>query len=71
MNEEQFVRVAIVAIVLVITSFVLLGFTRIVTDFRTAQSIGAPFGIAGFILLGFLFVRSTLAKIGIWPIRSD
>lgn len=71
MNQQGFVKLAIVAFGLVILSFFVLGFSRTVFDFRTAQLLAAPIGFAGFGLAIFLFVRATLSAAGVWTIDPE
>ncbi len=70
MNQRGFVRLALIAFTLVIVSFVILGFSRLVLPFRTAQTLAAPVGIAGFALVVYLFVRATAAAVGLSPIEE-
>lgn len=71
MNRHEFVRLAVLAIGIVVVSFVVLGFGRLVLPFRTAQLLAAPIGLVGFALLVYLFVRATLATVGVWAIETD
>lgn len=68
MDRSGFVRLAILAVGIVLASFVVLGFARLLVPYRTAQAIAAPIGLVGFALLVFLFVRATLAAVGVRPI---
>lgn len=68
MDRSGFVRLAILAVGIVLASFVVLGFARLVVSYRTAQTVAAPIGLVGFVLLLFLFVRATLAAVGVRPI---
>ncbi|WP_276253654.1 hypothetical protein [Halomontanus rarus] len=71
MNQQGFVRLAIVAVGIVLASFVVLGLSRLVVGYRTAQVIAAPIGLLGFGLLCYLFVRATLSAAGIWKIEDE
>ena len=71
MNQQGFVRLALLAFCLVVLSFVVLGTTRVVVGFRTAQLVAAPVGVTGFALLVYLFARATLAKAGLWAIEVE
>lgn len=71
MNRQGFVKLATVAFGLVIASFFVLGFSRTVLEFRTAQLLAAPIGLLGFGLAIFLFVRATLDAIGLWTIDPE
>lgn len=70
MDQQGFVRLAIVAFTLVVASFVVLGLGRLVIPFRTAQLLASPIGLAGFGLVVYLFVRATLSAVGIWRIEE-
>lgn len=69
-NQQRFVSLSAVALGLVVASFVLLGVTRLVVGVRTAQVLASPVGFAGFALLAYLFVRATLAKVGLLAIEE-
>ena len=71
MNQFAFVRLSLVAFTLVILSFVVLGFGRLVIPFRTAQLLAAPIGIVGFLLVVYLTVRAALSMAGIWKIEES
>lgn len=71
MDQHDFVRLSLLAFGLVVLSFVVLGFGRIVLPFQTAQTVAAPIGLLGFALVVFLFLRATAAVIGIAPIEED
>lgn len=71
MDQHGFVRLALVAFGLVILSFTILGFSRLVVPFRVAQTLAAPVGLVGFGLVVFLFLRATAAAIGLAPIEAD
>ena len=70
MDRDGFVKLALLAFALVITSFFVLGFSRLVLPFRVAQTLAAPIGLLGFALVVFLFVRATLSVVGVWPIED-
>ncbi|USZ72819.1 hypothetical protein [Natronosalvus halobius] len=72
MDQHDFVRLSLLAFGLVVLSFVVLGFSRIVLpSFQMAQTVAAPIGLVGFALAVFLFLRATAAAIGIVPIEED
>ncbi|WIV66740.1 hypothetical protein [Natrialbaceae archaeon AArc-T1-2] len=71
MDQQRFVRLALVAFGLVVASFVVLGFSRLVIPFRTAQTLAAPIGIVGFVLVSYLFVRAALSALGVWGIEAE
>jgi hypothetical protein len=55
MDRNRFVGLSLVAFGCVFASFVVLGFGRLAVGYRTAQVFAAPFGLAAFALLVFLF----------------
>ena len=69
MDQDEFVLLALVGLGLVISSFFVLGFSRVVVGFSTAQRLAAPIGVLGFGLVVYLFLRATLSAAGIWRIR--
>ncbi|RQG96964.1 hypothetical protein [Natrarchaeobius chitinivorans] len=72
MDQSGFVRLAIVAIGLVIASFFVRGFGQLVFGRGVAEMLQAPIVVVGFGLLVYLFVRATLDAVGLWKIeRSD
>ncbi|WP_312908791.1 hypothetical protein [Natronosalvus caseinilyticus] len=72
MDQHDFVRLSLLAFGLVVLSFVVLGFSRIVLpSFRAAQTVAAPIGLVGFALAVFLFLRATAAAIGLAPIEES
>ncbi|MCU4753777.1 hypothetical protein ACLI4U_10145 [Natrialbaceae archaeon A-CW2] len=71
MDQDDFVRLAFIAFGLVILSFVILGFSRLVVPFRVAQTLAAPVGVIGFGLVVFLFLRATASATGIAPIEES
>ncbi|MCU4741545.1 hypothetical protein OB955_10855 [Halobacteria archaeon AArc-m2/3/4] len=71
MDQQGFVRLAIVALGIVVASFVVLGLSRLVVGYRTAQVIAAPIGLLGFGLVCYLFVRATLSAVGLWKIDGE
>lgn len=71
MDQGGFVRLAVAAIALVVLSFVVLGFSRLVLPYRTAQAIAAPVGLPGFALLVYLSARATLSAVGVWKIEES
>ncbi|MDZ7730088.1 MAG: hypothetical protein U5K37_02500 [Natrialbaceae archaeon] len=51
MDQDGFVRLSLIALGIIVTSFFVLGFSRLVMPFRTAQLLAAPLGVTGFALL--------------------
>lgn len=70
MDRHGFVRLALLALSLAVASFVVLGTSRLVVSYRSAQLIAAPIGLLAFSLLIYLFVRATLAAAGVWTITE-
>lgn len=67
MNRDTFATLAFVTFGLILVSFVVVGFSRIVLPYRTARLLAAPtllLAAAGAVVL---FVRSLLAVSGIRP----
>lgn len=72
MDQQGFVRVAIVAIGLVVFSFFVRGFGQLVVGRGVAEYLQAPFALIGFALVVYLFVRATLDYVGLWTVeRTD
>lgn len=70
MDRQGFIRLALLGIGLAVASFVILGLSRLVMDYRTAQLLAAPVGLAAFALLASLSIRATLSVVGFWPITE-
>lgn len=70
MNQQRFVRLSLLAVGLAIASFVVLGTSRLVVSYRSAQLLAAPIGLAAFSLLSYLFVRATLSAVGLRTIKE-
>ena len=68
MDRQGFVKLATLAIGLVVLSFFVRGFGQLVVGRDVASSMQAPFVILGFALVVYLFVRATLDFVGVWPI---
>lgn len=64
MNEGTILRLAALAGVLAVGSFLVLGTTRLVLGFETAQIVAAPLFAGGFVLAALVFVLSVLVKVG-------
>lgn len=71
MDRQRFVELALLAVGLAVASFVVLGTSRLVLSYRSAQAIAAPVGLAAFSLLIYLFVRATLSAAGVWAIAKS
>ncbi|WP_290815002.1 hypothetical protein [Halovivax sp.] len=70
MDQQGFVKLAIVAIGLVIFSFFVRGFGQLVVGRGVAENLQAPFALIGFGLVVYLFVRATLDYVGFWEIEG-
>ncbi len=64
MNEETILKLAALAGILAVGSFLVLGTTRLVLGFEAAQTLAAPLFAGGFVLATLVFVLSVLAKVG-------
>lgn len=70
MDQQGFVRLSILAFGIILLSFVVLGFGRLVLPYRTAQAVAAPIGLVGFVIVVYLFLRATGSALGIAPIEE-
>ena len=71
MDRSGFVKLAIVALGLVILSFFVRGFSQLAFGRGVAELLQAPFAVVGFVLLVYLFARATLDATGIWSIENS
>ena len=69
MDRTRCVTLSLVAFGLILVSFVVLGFGRLVLDYRTARLLSAPTMLLAAALVAYLFVRAVLAWTGIRPIE--
>lgn len=70
MDKAGFVKLSLLAFGLILVSFVILGFSRLVLPYRTARMLAAPSALPGFALVCYLLVRATLSKLGLAEIRE-
>jgi hypothetical protein len=70
MDSNRFVRLSLLAFGLVLVSFVVLGFSRIVLPYRVARVLAAPTLLAGAGLVAYLFVTAVLAVLGVRPLEE-
>ena len=70
MNRNDFVKLSLLAFGLILLSFVVLGFSRLVLPYRTARVLAAPTGLFAFALVCYLLVRATLSKLRILVIEE-
>ncbi|PSQ23102.1 hypothetical protein BRD01_07400 [Halobacteriales archaeon QS_8_65_32] len=71
MDRHRFVVLSLLAFGLILASFVILGVSRIVLSYRTAQLLAAPTTLTAFCLVWYLFVRGFLSTLGVSPIETD
>lgn len=69
MNRTDFVKRSALAFGLILLSFVILGFSRIVLPYRTARLLSAPTTALAAVLVAYLFVRAVLSWLGVWRIE--
>ena len=70
MDRSGFVKLAVVGIGLVVLSFFVRGFGQLALGRDVAELMQAPFAIAGFCIVVYLFVRATLDAVGIWEVEN-
>ena len=71
MRQHTFVTLSLAAFALVVVSFVLLGFGRLVVSYRTAQLVAAPTTLVALVLVAYLLVRSVLSVLGVSRLEPD
>lgn len=65
MDRNGFVKLSMLAFGLILVSFVILGFSRIVLPYRTARMLSAPTMLLAALLVSYLFVRAVLSWTGV------
>ena len=70
MNRSGFVKLSALAFGLVLLSFLILGFSRLVIPYRTARVLAAPTTLLAFALVCYLLVRAVLSKLHIAEIEE-
>lgn len=65
MHRDTFVKLSVVLFGLVLVSFIILGFSRIVLPYRTARMLAAPTMLIAGLLAIVLFVQAILATTGV------
>jgi hypothetical protein len=70
MRQNTFVKLSALALGLVLLSFIVMGFSRLVVAADTAKLISAPTMLAGGALIVLLTVQSVLAVSGIRPLEE-
>jgi len=63
-HEQTLLKLAGLAVVLTVGSFLVLGTTRLVIGFETAQTVAAPLFAGGFVVALVVFALSVLIQIG-------
>lgn len=69
MRHQTYGKLAALAFALILVSFVILGFSRIVLPYRTARLLAAPTLGLACVLVVYLFVRGVLSWIGVSSIE--
>ena len=70
MDRSRFVTLSALAFGLILMSFVILGFSRLVLPYRTAQLLAGPVGLVAFGLVCYLLVRAALSALGLVEIEE-
>lgn len=65
MRHQTYGKLSVLAFALILVSFVILGFSRIVLPYRTARVLAAPTLCLAVVLVLYLFVRAVLSWIGV------
>lgn len=65
MQRQTYGTLSVITFALILVSFVILGFSRIVLPYRIARLLAAPTLLVGFALVCFLFVQGLLSWIGV------
>ncbi|SDK14661.1 hypothetical protein [Natronorubrum texcoconense] len=71
MDREGFVKLSVIGIGLVVLSFFVRGFSQLALGRDVAEMLQAPFAVAGFCIVVYLFIRATLDFVGIWEVESS
>lgn len=70
MDRNGFVKLSLIAFGLILVSFLILGFSRLVLPYRTARVLAAPTTLIGFGLVSYLLVRAVLSKLRLVEIED-
>jgi hypothetical protein len=65
MRRATFGKLAVLAFGLILASFVVMGFSRIVLPYRTARLLATPTTLVAAALVAYLFVESVLVFAGV------
>ncbi|WP_280537412.1 hypothetical protein [Halopenitus sp. POP-27] len=68
LTPSRFVWLALIAVALIVVSFVIRGLSRLVVGYDVAMGLSAPFLLAGGLLVVGLTLRGLLDLLGIAPI---
>ncbi|WP_440772779.1 hypothetical protein [Natronorubrum sp. DTA28] len=71
MDREGFVKLSVIGIGLVVLSFFVRGFSQLALGRDVAEMLQAPFAVAGFCIVVYLFIRATLDFVGIWEVENS
>lgn len=69
MHHRTYGKLAALAFLLILASFVVLGFARAVVGVRTASVLAAPLTLGAAALVATLAVRGALAWLGLAPLE--
>jgi hypothetical protein len=70
MDRSRFVTLSLFAFGLILLSFVILGFSRLVLSYRTTRLLAGPVGLVAFGLVCYLLVRAALSALGLVEIEE-
>jgi hypothetical protein len=70
MDRNGFVKLSLLAFGLILVSFLILGFSRLVLPYRMARVLAAPTTLIGFGLVSYLLVRAVLSKLRLVEIED-
>ena len=71
MHADTFVKLGLAAFGLILVSFLLLGFSRLVLPYRTARLVAAPTMLLAFGLVCYLLLRAALSAVGVSRIERE
>lgn len=70
MHQSTFVKLSVLALGLVLVSFLIRGFSSFVVPTQTSALLSAPTMLLGAVLIVFLTIRSVLAVSGVAPLEE-
>lgn len=65
MRHQTYGKLSVLAFALILVSFVILGFSRLVLPYRTARMLAAPTTLFAIVLVLYLFVQAVLSWVGV------